>query len=143
MTALAAWSPELAHQAPFGDSPARFIGASAERGTAPVLSTTVELDRPPEQIIEAFLEVTALGVVEAAINGRPTSAAVLSPGWTSYEWRLAVPRHEVTDLLRDSQTSVELSLLVGNGWYRGDLGFGEHPSNYGDQIGACARLLIS
>ncbi len=143
MTTLAASSPALGHQAPFAESTAQFIGARADRGTAPVLSTTVVLDRSPDQVSEAFLEFTALGVVQAQINGRPTSAAVLSPGWTSYEWRLAVPRHEVTDLVRDSQGVVKLSLLVGNGWYRGDMGFGEHPSNYGDQIGACARLQIS
>lgn len=122
---------------------AQFIGARADRGVAPVLTSTVRLDRPGDQIASASLAVTALGVVEPRIDNQPVSPALLSPGWTAYEWRLAVPRHDVTELLRAAGATARLDLLVGNGWYRGDMGFGKHPSNYGDQIGACARLEIT
>ena len=45
---------------------------------------------------------------------------MLSPGWSSYEWRLRYRSYDVTALLRE--TSV-LGLSLGNGWYRGRLGW--------------------
>lgn len=45
---------------------------------------------------------------------------VLSPGWSSYEWRLRYRSYDVTSLLQP--TSV-LGIALGNGWFRGRLGW--------------------
>ena len=44
----------------------------------------------------ATLHATAHGVFEAYLNGQPVSDEVLSPGWSSYEWRLRYRSYDVT-----------------------------------------------
>jgi alpha-L-rhamnosidase len=77
--------------------------------------------------------------VEAWINGVPTSDELFNPGWTAYEWRTRLVEHDVTDLLH---TDSALALRVGNGWYRGYLGFTEQRAVYGDERAAWAELDI-
>ena len=40
------------------------------------------------RVAEATLDITALGVFEAYINGKKAGCDVLCPGWTSYAKRL-------------------------------------------------------
>ena len=58
------------------------------------------------------LEITALGVYEAEINGQRVGDFVLAPGWTSYDHRLQVQTYDVTALL---QTENDLRVTVGRG----------------------------
>ena len=59
----------------------------------------------------------------------------LAPGWTSYGSRLRFRTHDVTGLLREGANTVEV--LLGNGWYRGRLGWGDPPrAYYGDRLAA-------
>ena len=51
-------------------------------------------------IKKAELEITALGIYEAEINGQRVSDYVLAPGWTSYDHRLQVQTYDVTALLQ-------------------------------------------
>ncbi len=39
-------------------------------------------------------------------------------------------------------SDVRIDLTLGNGWYRGDLGFEGADANYGDEIAVCAALEI-
>ena len=64
---------------------------------------------------KAELEITALGVYEAELNGKRIGDFVLAPGWTSYEHRLQVQAYDVTGLLSQSN---ELRVTVGRGWFR-------------------------
>ena len=52
----------------------------------------------PDDVVRARLRVTAHGIFVAAIDGTEVSDEVLAPGWTSYQHRLAVRTHDVTDL---------------------------------------------
>ena len=63
----------------------------------------------------AELEITALGVYEARLNGTRVGQFVLAPGWTSYDKRLQVQCYDVTDLI---ETENELQVTVGRGWFR-------------------------
>ncbi|WP_159500217.1 family 78 glycoside hydrolase catalytic domain [Microbacterium sp. 18062] len=121
---------------------ATFISAAAAAGTAPRLWTLSAPDRPRTEIAHAVLTATAHGVYEARIDGQAVSGSVLDPGWTSYEWRLNVQRHDVTAILAAGDGDVRIELLLGNGWYRGDLGFEGADANYGDEIAVCAALDI-
>ena len=67
-----------------------------------------------KQPAEAELEITALGIYEAEINGRRVSDYVLAPGWTSYDHRLQVQTYDVTDMLKDEN---DLQVTVGRGWF--------------------------
>ena len=53
-----------------------------------------------KQIQKAELQMTALGVYEAVLNGKRVSDYVLAPGWTTYEKRLQVQTYDITDMLR-------------------------------------------
>lgn len=119
---------------------ARMITADAERGTAVILSTTIRLDRPRPELRSAHLRATAHGAYEARIGGKPVSEAILAPGWSSYEWRLEVQATDVTDLVDDGAA---LEVLLGNGWWRGDLGFHDARVSYGDHIGFIGELELT
>ncbi|MFU8946198.1 family 78 glycoside hydrolase catalytic domain [Mycetocola zhadangensis] len=88
--------------------------------------------------MSATIVLSALGVCEAWINGTAISDDRLTPGWTSYEWRLHYVKHDVTHLVDDEST---VEILVGNGWYRGRLGWIE-TKRYGEEIAAFAELRI-
>ncbi|EFC83935.1 alpha-L-rhamnosidase [Parafrankia sp. EUN1f] len=67
----------------------------------------------------ATLHVTALGLIEAHLNGSRVGDEVLAPGWTSYTHRLVVSRHEVTDLLVPGANTI--GAILGEGWAVGRL----------------------
>jgi alpha-L-rhamnosidase len=106
---------------------------------APLLRTEFGLEEGHGPIVRANLHATAQGVFEAYINGTPVSDDVLSPGWSSYEWRLRYRRYDVTSLIQP--TSV-LGIALGNGWFRGRLGGGGGRAYYGKELAALAQLEI-
>jgi alpha-L-rhamnosidase len=118
---------------------ARMISPAIELGTAPLFRTEVELHPDHGPVAHATLHLSSLGIHEARINGRSVGDDVLSPGWSTYERRLRYLSHDVSDLLES--TSV-LSIVVGNGWYRGRLGFMGGRAFYGDRLGVIAELEI-
>ena len=68
-----------------------------------------------KEVASATLEITALGVYEAELNGRCVGDFVLAPGWTSYDHRLQVQTYDVAEMLREEN---ELRVTIGRGWFR-------------------------
>ncbi len=92
-------------------------------------------------IQSARLYVTALGVYEAEINGRVVGDHVLAPGWTVYDQRLRYQTFDVTEMLNEGQNAI--GAIVGDGWFRGRLGFGGGRYNiYGEQLALLAQLEV-
>ena len=92
-------------------------------------------------VVKARLYVTALGVYEAQINGVVVGDHVMDPGWTSYEHRLRYQTFDVTDHLQEGRNA--LGAILGDGWYRGRLGYGGGRRNiYGDRLALLAQLEI-
>ncbi len=92
-------------------------------------------------VAKARLYVTALGVYEVQLNGVTVGDHVLDPGWTSYNHRLCYQTFDVTDLLQEGRNTI--GAMLGNGWYRGRLGFGGGRRNiYGDRLALLAQLEI-
>ncbi|MFL5658220.1 MAG: family 78 glycoside hydrolase catalytic domain [Ktedonobacteraceae bacterium] len=90
----------------------------------------------------ARLYVTALGVYEAQLNGTTVSDHVLDPGWTSYNHRLQYQTFDVTSLLHEGRNAI--GAMLGDGWYRGRLGFhGGRRNVYGDRLALLAQLEIN
>jgi alpha-L-rhamnosidase len=118
------------------------ISPDEEFAGAPLLRREARLDPGHGDVAEATLHATARGVFTAWINGVPVSEDVLSPGWTSYEWRLRYRDYEVTDLVRGAGDGLVLGLLLGNGWFRGRLGWGGGRAYYGAELAALAQLEI-
>lgn len=74
-----------------------------------------------KEVAKAVLKITALGVYEAAINGKRVGEFIMAPGWTTYEHRLQYQEYDVTKLLNMPGTGNCFTVLVGKGWYRGRL----------------------
>ncbi len=106
---------------------------------APLLRTEFGLEEGHGPVTRATLHATAHGIFEAYLNGNPVSDDVLSPGWSSYEWRLRYHGYVVTSLLEP--TSV-LGIALGNGWFRGRLGWSGGRALYGNELAALAQLEI-
>jgi alpha-L-rhamnosidase len=66
---------------------------------------------------------------------------MLAPGWTSYQHRLRYQTHDVTSLLQEGANTLEV--LLGNGWYRGRLGWQGQRALYGDRLALLAQLEVS
>lgn len=106
---------------------------------APLMRKEFELKGKP---VSARLYLTAYGLVEAELNGRKVGGDILTPGWTSYDDRLLYWTFDVTDLLQGRANA--LGLWLGDGWYRGRLGFrGGKVNIYGDRLGAYAQLNVT
>ncbi|CUU54875.1 alpha-L-rhamnosidase [Parafrankia irregularis] len=91
-------------------------GASADGRPAPYLRRDFTVGGG---LRSATLQVTALGLIEAHLNGSRVGDEVLAPGWTSYAHRLVVSRHEVTDLLVEGANTI--GAVLGEGWAVGRL----------------------
>lgn len=110
-----------------------------EIASAPLFRREVRLDTGHGSVAAATWHVSSLGVFEARVDGRPVADDVLSPGWSAYEWRLRYRSYDVTALLQEASV---LTVLVGNGWYRGRLAFLGARALYGDRLGVVAELEI-
>lgn len=119
------------------------ITADADRAAAVLLGTTATLDRAPSAVRAARLIATAHGVYEASVNGHPVTDSVLNPGWTAYEWRLQYQEFDVTELVAAGPRELSVEALLGNGWYRGDLGFENAHANYGADLAFLAALEVT
>jgi len=105
---------------------------------APVLQSAFDL---PGGVARARLYATAHGLYEATLNGHRVGDQVLAPGWTSYDHRLRYQTYDVTDLVREGGN--ELEVLLGNGWYRGRLGWDGRHAHYGDRLALLAQLEVT
>lgn len=93
-------------------------------------------------VARARLYATAHGVFEAELNGVRVGDEVLAPGWTPYHRRLRYRTHDVTDLLAAGDNV--LGAWLGDGWYRGRLGFhGGHHDLYGSDQSFLAQLEVT
>ena len=119
---------------------ASMISPDDDFSGAPLLRRELRLEHGHGAVVSAHLHATALGVFEAFLGGQPVSDEVLSPGWSSYEWRLRYRSYDVTHLIDDS---IVLGFALGNGWYRGRLGFRGSRAIYGDELGLLAELQIT
>ncbi|KAG7108625.1 Alpha-L-rhamnosidase like protein [Verticillium longisporum] len=92
--------------------------------------------------IQARLYVTALGVFNVWVNGKPASNECLAPGWTSYHHRLAYRILDVSSLLHRDQANIIVA-EVAEGWYAGRLGFGGGERfRYGEELALAAQLEV-
>ena len=93
-----------------------------------------------KKIVSATAYITAHGLYEAEINGNRIGQAYLTPGWTSYKNRLQYQVYDVTSLLKNGVNAIGVTL--GNGWYRGIIGFGNNINVYGSDIALLFQMNI-
>nr|WP_270889720.1 alpha-L-rhamnosidase [Pedococcus sp. 5OH_020] len=138
------WGPRRTIEAGLlstSDWTARFIspqGIAAIGDRAPVLQGQLHV---PGTVQRARLYATAHGIYLASINGQRIDNTVLAPGWTSYEHRLRYHVYDVTDHVRTGDNTLEV--LLGNGWYRGRLGYTNDRALYGDRLALLGQLEVT
>ncbi len=93
-----------------------------------------------KKIEKARVFVTAHGFYELYLNGKKVSDDVFTPGWTSYEKRLQYQVYDVTSMLLQGQNAV--GALLGDGWYRGTLGWQSQWGFYGKKRGLLCQLNV-
>ncbi|WP_245631529.1 alpha-L-rhamnosidase [Curtobacterium ammoniigenes] len=119
---------------------ARMIAADDDFDGAPLLRKEFALDGGHGGVARAELAVSAYGIVEPWLNTERVSDDLLTPGWSSYEWRLRFASYDVTAQIREQNV---LGLALGNGWYRGRLGWSGKSAFYGSELGGFAQLVIT
>lgn len=93
-----------------------------------------------KQIASARVYVTAHGFYELYINGQKAGDQVLTPGWTSYGKRLQYQVYDVTTLIKKGVNAV--GAVLGDGWYRGTLAWGDNWAVYGKRLGLLMQMKI-
>ena len=122
------------------------VGPRAEPAGAARFRTEFGLEQGRGEIVSALLHVSARGLVETHLAGSPVSSEVLTPGFSSYQWRLRYRTYDVVSRLRAAAPSgqpIVLGLLLGHGWYRGRLAWTGERALYGDRSGVIAQLEIA
>jgi alpha-L-rhamnosidase len=104
----------------------------------PMLRRAFRIEKP---IHSARAYVTSRGLYELHLNGRRVSDDVLTPGWTSYNKRLQYQVYDITPLLRQGDNAV--GAVLGNGWYRGNIGFSKRRNLYGDRLAFLLQIDIT
>lgn len=141
---VSAWSaPANFHTALFQESDWKAkwisIGFEEEAKTRPVQYFRKSF-AVKKKIAQATAFVTAQGMYEAYLNGSRVGDAYLTPGWTSYNTRLQYQVYDVTNLLHAGDNAV--GAMLGNGWFRGTLGWVGNGNLYGKQLALLMQVHI-
>ncbi|WP_310828983.1 family 78 glycoside hydrolase catalytic domain [Paenibacillus pedocola] len=136
------WSAETAYfetgllaarewQGDWISAPAACFAQDSE--VCPLLRTFVQVNGT---VVRARIYATALGLYELQLNGSRVGDHYFTPGWTSYGKRLQYQTYDVTSQLHEGVNT--LGALIGNGWYKGYLGYKHDKEIYG----SVAALLL-
>lgn len=68
-----------------------------------------------KKLVQAVMEVSALGQGEVHLNGMKVGDAELAPGWTDYRKTVRYDAFDVTDMLHQGRNAV--GVLLGNGMF--------------------------
>lgn len=92
-------------------------------------------------IVRASLKMTALGIYEPYINGTMITDMLLLPGFTNYDRRLQYQEFNVTKFIRTGENII--GVIVGDGWYRGNIGAFNSTYSFGKELKLAASLCIT
>jgi len=92
-------------------------------------------------VANARIYVTSHGFYELQLNGKKVGDQVLTPGWTSYSKRLQYQVYDVTGMLLNGNNAV--GAVLGDGWYRGTLAWGNNWAIYGKRLGLLLQLKVT
>ena len=90
------------------------------------------------KVVSARAYVTCLGLYEMELNGVRVGTEVLTPGWPAYHARIQYQTFDVTEFLNSGDNAVGVNL--GDGWYRGNIGFRGQRNAYGDKLALLLQI---
>lgn len=93
-----------------------------------------------DKLGSARLYITAHGIYNAYINGIEVEGYFLAPGTSYYEKRIQAQTYDVTDMLREGEN--EIIVTLGEGWWRGSTGWNMTRYCYGMNLALLCQLEI-
>ena len=97
---------------------------------------------PAKEVAKARLYVTGLGLYEAYIDGKKVGDEYLTPYSNNYNRWVQYQTYDITDQIARGG---KLSILLGNGWYKGRFGFSafEDKGYYGNEWKVIADVVLT
>ena len=93
------------------------------------------------KVERARLYITACGLYEARIGGIRVGDFVMAPGYTDYRKRVQYQTYDVTAMI--GRGTNELTVQLGDGWYRGSCGAMGRTNQFGTRTKLLAQLEVS
>ena len=109
---------------------------TAQRHPASYLRRRFALDSTEN----ARLYITCHGLYAAYLNGQRVGDFVLAPGTDDYRKRVQVQTYDVSALLKEGEN--EICVVLGDGWYRGNVGVDGLNNYYGSDLALLCQLEI-
>ena len=91
---------------------------------------------PADGVKNARLYICGLGIFESYINGHKAGDDLLAPFINDYDEHFQYCTYDITGFLKADN---EISVLLGDGWWRGHFGLGE-PTHYDRPLALIAEL---
>ena len=112
---------------------------STEKGSKPAQYFRKDF-ASAKKIKSARVYVTAQGLYQLFLNGKKVSTDLFTPGWTSYKNRIQYQTYDVTSMI---QSKNSIGAILGDGWYRGYLAWGNDNGYYGSKVALLAQLQLT
>lgn len=106
---------------------AQWISCDKEEMRHPVFYKTVKTEK---NVTSARLYICGLGLYEAFYNGEKIGNEILTPYCNNYNGWLQYQTYDLTEQIVRSKEAGELSVMLGNGWYKGRFGFDRSQKPY-------------
>ena len=113
-------------------------GDSLRYSPSPHFRKEFSISKP---VASARVYITSHGFYELHLNGSKVGDQVLTPGWTSYGKRLQYQVYDITSQLKQGANAV--GAVLGDGWYRGTLAWGNNWAIYGKKLGLIMQIRIT
>ena len=93
-----------------------------------------------KKVKSARVYVSSLGLYQLFLNGQKVSTDLFTPGWTSYKNRIQYQTYDVTSMIHQKNS---IGAIVGDGWYRGNIDWGNENGYYGHKLALLAQLQLT
>jgi alpha-L-rhamnosidase len=93
-----------------------------------------------KKIKSARLYISSLGLYRVFLNGENVTSDLFTPGWTSFNKRIQYQTYDITKLIKSENA---IGAIVGDGWYRGNIGGKVQRNYYGDKLGLLVQIEIT
>ena len=114
----------------------KWIGLPKDIKYHPILFKHFQCDK---EIERARLYICGVGMYEAYLNGDKVGEEFFAPFLNDYQSGLQYETYDITEQInRDNK----IDILLGNGWYKGNLGYHGKKEIYGNRFAAIAEIHI-
>ncbi len=93
-----------------------------------------------KKIESARIYASSLGLYQLFINGKKVGDQLFTPGWTSYNKRIQYQTYDITAMLKENNA---IGATLGDGWFRGNIGWQDQRNYYGEKLALIAQIQIN